>query len=220
MRFRLGVITFGACCWSLSFAQSPSSAQEVCVDQTVNVTNGLGQVVQTRTTRRCGSKAEMDALLEGRSPPQPGSTSAAKTTEPIPGEMTKEQIDADLARLKVLAKEYQENSDRMRAIEEKYFTPEERQRLPARPVSQSALPQRSDLANACIASHRNDGWSESSAVPWCTCVSQNLAGVLTAAERERYLANAVSFIDYALSDPPAGQQRNWRLYSPVGSCQN
>lgn len=185
MRLEPLVLALGLCLSSLSIAQSNSSGSDGCRVVKTVITNGLGQVIETKDTKVCDKP---------------------KAAKPAAGEMTPEERKAALARLQELNRQAEEDRKNMRAIEEKYFTPEELERQPS-------------LAGACVSSYLRNGRTQSQAERWCTCVSRNLAPVLTPAERTRYVKDADAFITEALEDPPPGQSRPWRLYSPIAACQ-
>jgi hypothetical protein len=185
MRLQVCVLLVGLCLSTSSLAQSASTSSDNCTVQTVTVTNAFGKVLETKDTIVCQEP---------------------KSVERRPGDMTAEERNADLARLKELESRYKKNAETMNAIAEKYLTPEQLERQPS-------------LASACVASYERAGWDSSRAQPWCSCVSGNLATVLTPTERTGFLKEAEAFVASALRDPAPGQSRVWRLYSPIAACQ-
>lgn len=136
MRLEPVALALGLCLSSLSLAQSNSSGSDGCRVVKTVITNGVGQVIETKDTKICDKP---------------------KAAKPAPGEMTPEERKAALARLQELNRQAEEDRKNMRAIEEKYFTPEELERQPS-------------LAGACMSSYLRDGRTQSQR-PWAKGVT-------------------------------------------------
>lgn len=103
----------------------------------------------------------------------------------------------------------------------------------AKPNAGSAAPRpvrkalsSSEITSACYTSYREaaaagnhlDSFDSDGMRTWCGCLTSKLSNVLTPDEIATYLKNPVQFVRRETEDPAPGQQRNWRLFTPITSC--